>query len=72
MGRDLQSDFYPYFEPFLQTIVKLLNTYHHDVEILEAAFTCLAYLFKFLWRLMIKDVENVYKWVSAINTNINV
>ncbi len=61
MGRDLQSDFYPYFERFLGTIVKLLNTYHHDVEALEAIFTCFAYLFKFLWRLMVKDIHNVYK-----------
>ena len=61
LGRDLQSDFYPYFESFLEIIVKILNKNHHDVEILEAAFTCLAYLFKFLWRVMIKDMRNVYK-----------
>ena len=62
LARDLQSDFYPCFAQFFTTIVWLLNNYHHDVEILEQAFTCLSYLFKFLWRLMVKDMQNVYRY----------
>ncbi|XP_064627386.1 small subunit processome component 20 homolog [Lineus longissimus] len=60
LARDLQVDFYPHFPGFFSIIVGLLGSYHHDVECLEAIFTCLSYLFKFLWRYMINDVENVY------------
>ena len=59
--RDLQSDFYPYFPRALQVIVRTLSHFHKDVAVLEAAFTTLAYLFKFLWRRMVDDIENVFR-----------
>ena len=59
MSRDLQSDFYPYFPRIFEKIVNLLET--QDTNIIEWAFQCLSFLFKFLWRYMLKDLENVYK-----------
>ncbi|ELU13105.1 hypothetical protein CAPTEDRAFT_202597, partial [Capitella teleta] len=66
LARDLQVDFYPHFESFLKVIVGLLESCHHDPEVLEFAFTTLAYLFKFLWRYMIKDMHNVYRLFSPL------
>ena len=40
-------------------LVNLLET--QDTNIIEWAFQCLSFLFKFLWRYMLKDLENVYK-----------
>jgi hypothetical protein len=40
-------------------LVNFLET--QDTNIIESAFQCLSYLFKFLWRYMLKDLENVYK-----------
>ena len=62
MARDLQSDFYVYFEVILPVLVELLQVYHHDVSILEQVFSCLSYLFKFLWRAMLADIKNVYRY----------
>lgn len=67
LARDLQADFYTYFPSFFHILVKLLNQHHHDVELLEQAFSCLAYLFKFLWRTMLKDLNNVYLYVDLLN-----
>ena len=64
MSRDLQSDFYPYFPRVFETIVNLLET--QDTDILEWCFQSLSYLFKFLWRYMLKDLENVYKYETFI------
>jgi U3 small nucleolar RNA-associated protein 20 len=64
MSRDLQYDFYPYFPRIFEKIVSLLET--QDTEILEWSFQCLSYLFKFLWRYMLKDLENVYKYVNHL------
>lgn len=61
LARDLQSDFMPYFERFLMTVVRLLNIHHHEPEHLEYLMATLAYLFKFLWKHLIKDMLNVYR-----------
>ena len=58
VARDLQSDFYPRFPEFFLKLVGLLQT--RDPEITEWTFTTLAYLYKNLWRLLIKDINNVY------------
>lgn len=59
LARDLQTDFYPHFPDFFILITSLLET--KDTEILEWAFTCLSYLYKYLWRLMVKDISNIYR-----------
>lgn len=59
LAKDLRKEFYPYYPQFLNTLIELLNS--KDVEQLDWTFTCLAYLFKFLWRPLINDIVNVLK-----------
>ncbi|XP_051886024.1 small subunit processome component 20 homolog isoform X2 [Pristis pectinata] len=64
LARDLQTDFYPHFRDFFVIITSLLNT--QDTDVLEWAFTCLSYLYKYLWRLMVKDITNIYSLYSSL------
>ncbi|XP_067855315.1 small subunit processome component 20 homolog [Heptranchias perlo] len=64
LARDLQTDFYPHFRDFFVIITSLLNT--QDTELLEWAFTCLSYLYKYLWRLMVKDITDIYSLYSSL------
>lgn len=64
LARDLQTDFYPHFPDFFVLITSLLET--KDTELLEWAFTCLSYLYKYLWRLMVKDMSNIYRWENKM------
>ncbi|XP_076286265.1 small subunit processome component 20 homolog [Lasioglossum baleicum] len=57
VSKDLQKDFYEYFPRFLLVITDLLQT--KDTEQLEYAFTALAYLFKFLWRYLVKNINAI-------------
>ncbi|KAF7667571.1 hypothetical protein LDENG_00057170 [Lucifuga dentata] len=54
LARDLQTDFYPHFPDFF------------DTEVLEWAFTCLSYLYKYLWKVMVKDMTNIYSLYSTL------
>ncbi|XP_015126374.1 small subunit processome component 20 homolog [Diachasma alloeum] len=58
-AKDLQKDFYEHFPHFLSLIIDLLST--KDPEILEYSFTTLAYLFKFLWRYLIKNIDRAFE-----------
>ena len=58
MSKDLQKDFYEYFPRFLTVIIDLLQT--KDTEQIEYTFMSLAYLFKFLWRYLVKNVKTVF------------
>uniref|UniRef100_A0A8C3GEN4 UTP20 small subunit processome component n=1 Tax=Cairina moschata TaxID=8855 RepID=A0A8C3GEN4_CAIMO len=64
LARDLQADFYPHFHDFFLAITNLLDT--QDTELLEWAFTSLSYLYKYLWRLMVKDISNIYSLYSTL------
>ncbi|XP_062989767.1 small subunit processome component 20 homolog [Elgaria multicarinata webbii] len=64
LARDLQTDFYPHFQDFFLSITRLLDT--QDTELLEWAFTSLSYLYKYLWRLMVKDMSNIYGLYSTL------
>ncbi|XP_054911685.1 small subunit processome component 20 homolog [Poeciliopsis prolifica] len=64
LARDLQADFYPHFPDFFLLLTSLLET--KDTEVLEWAFTCLSYLYKYLWRLMVKDMTNIYSLYSTL------
>ncbi|KAJ6656317.1 hypothetical protein lerEdw1_003820 [Lerista edwardsae] len=64
LARDLQTDFYPHFQDFFLSITKLLDT--QDTELLEWAFNALSYLYKYLWRLMVKDMSNIYGLYSTL------
>ncbi|XP_049638753.1 small subunit processome component 20 homolog isoform X1 [Suncus etruscus] len=64
LARDLQTDFYPHFPDFFLTITSILET--QDTELLEWAFTSLSYLYKYLWRLMVKDMTSIYSMYSTL------
>ncbi|XP_016078659.1 PREDICTED: small subunit processome component 20 homolog isoform X2 [Miniopterus natalensis] len=64
LARDLQTDFYPHFQDFFLTITSILET--QDTELLEWAFTSLSYLYKYLWRLMVKDMPSIYRMYSTL------
>ena len=64
LSRDLQGDFYPHFGVVLVAINRLLDT--QDTGVLEWAFQTLSYLFKFLWRYMLRDMERVYELYSPL------
>jgi hypothetical protein len=34
-----------------------------STELLEQVFQCLTYLFKYLWRIMLKDLANLYIYI---------
>lgn len=53
-------DFYPHFCDFFIIITSILET--QDTEVLEWAFTSLSYLYKYLWRMMVKDMDKIYRW----------
>ncbi|CAG9761397.1 unnamed protein product [Ceutorhynchus assimilis] len=59
VAQDLQKEFYIYYQRFLEVIINLLNT--KDTEQLEWTFTCLAHLFKILWRPIIKNINEVFR-----------
>lgn len=67
LANDLRKDFYPYYSEFLAVLIDLLNT--KDAEQLEWTFTCLAYLFKFLWRPLTKDVNVVFNNLLPLLSN---
>uniref|UniRef100_A0A8C5PLM5 UTP20 small subunit processome component n=1 Tax=Leptobrachium leishanense TaxID=445787 RepID=A0A8C5PLM5_9ANUR len=64
LARDLQADFYPHFQDFFLVISSLLNT--KDTELIEWAFTSLSYLYKYLWRMMVKDMPTIYSLYSPL------
>ncbi|XP_014674070.1 PREDICTED: small subunit processome component 20 homolog, partial [Priapulus caudatus] len=64
LARDMQADFYVYFRDFFDIIVSLLSTGLPDR--LEQCFTCLAYLFKFLWRYLSNDIEDIFRIYSPL------
>ncbi|XP_063970096.1 small subunit processome component 20 homolog [Lytechinus pictus] len=64
LARDLQTDFYPHFKDFFEIVVSLLDT--QDTELIEGAFQCLCYMFKYLWRYLVRDIQDVYKMYSPL------
>ncbi|XP_053321012.1 small subunit processome component 20 homolog [Spea bombifrons] len=64
LARDLQTDFYPHFQDFFLVISPLLDT--KDTEQIEWAFTSLSYLYKYLWRMMVKDMPTIYSLYSTL------
>ncbi|CAF3707123.1 unnamed protein product, partial [Adineta steineri] len=73
LARDLQSDFYIYYKQYLfADIINLLinskkiQQQQHEIntQLLEQVFQCLTYLFKHLWRIMLKDLADLYELYS--------
>ncbi|TRY84423.1 hypothetical protein DNTS_032451, partial [Danionella cerebrum] len=64
LARDLQMDFYPHFSDFFVIFTSILET--QDIEVLEWVFTSLSYLYKYLWRMMVKDMDKIYSLYSEL------
>lgn len=62
LGRDLRSEFYGlYFEKFCDVLIKLIEVEHHNPDVLNDVFMCLAILFQTLFRLMLKDIRKIFR-----------
>jgi U3 small nucleolar RNA-associated protein 20 len=58
LAKDLRQEFYPeLFTKSMTALVELLNPKFPDL--LEAVFTCICYLFKFLTKNLMDDLEHI-------------
>ncbi|XP_078326712.1 small subunit processome component 20 homolog isoform X1 [Crassostrea virginica] len=71
LARDLQTDFYEYFHDFFDILVGLLGKNAQNPELLEQIFSALSYIFKFLWRYLVRDIKDVYQYFSTLLRNNN-
>ena len=60
LSRDLQSEFYEYFSPIFDRLVNL-SMQNEDPEIIENIFVCQTFLFKYLWKHIIKDIKEHFQ-----------
>lgn len=58
-AHDLGARFEKHFETAVRTVATLAST-HANVEVIEWSFTCLAWLFKYLSRLLVPDLRPVF------------
>ena len=65
LAHDLGARFEVHFARTVRT-VSSLATRHHDVEIIEWSFTCLAWLFKYLSRLLVPDLRPLYDIMAPL------
>ncbi|XP_021355382.1 small subunit processome component 20 homolog [Mizuhopecten yessoensis] len=71
LARDFQHDFYKHFPDFFTLLVELLNRNTQDTDLMEKLFSALSYIFKFLWRYLLKDMETVYGFYSSLLSEEN-
>jgi U3 small nucleolar RNA-associated protein 20 len=70
LARDLQGDFYFFYKQslFEDIVTLLLHSKQEQNEIntqlLEQVFQCLTYLFKYLWRIILKDLASLHELYS--------
>ncbi|ORX62666.1 hypothetical protein DM01DRAFT_1314200 [Hesseltinella vesiculosa] len=64
LAKDLEGEFYPYYPRMLKCMLPLV--YHQDVTLLECLFNSLAYLFKFLSRQIIPDVNDTFDQLAKL------
>ncbi|XP_005089362.1 small subunit processome component 20 homolog isoform X2 [Aplysia californica] len=69
LARDLQQDFVPHFSEFFHLLVATLTSRSQDVEALESTFQAFAFLFRVLWRFLIKDFEQIFGYFSNLLTS---
>jgi U3 small nucleolar RNA-associated protein 20 len=65
LAHDLGEKFEKYFERAVRTVSKLAAT-HAEVEVIEWGFGCLAWLFKYLSRLLVPDLRPVFDLMSPL------
>ncbi|KAF0294971.1 Small subunit processome component 20 [Amphibalanus amphitrite] len=59
LARDLRADLGPQFPALFELLCRLLDT--RDPERLQWLFTCLAHLYKQLWRHLVANIEQTYR-----------
>jgi U3 small nucleolar RNA-associated protein 20 len=60
LSKDLRNEFYPnLFYQAMQVLVDLLDPRYP--ELLEAIFVCISYLFKFLMKYLVKDIQDIFR-----------
>jgi hypothetical protein len=60
LAKDLRHEFYPdLFHRSMHVLVDLLDPRYP--ELLEAIFTCISYLFKFLSKHLVKDFDETFR-----------
>lgn len=68
IAKDLRKIFFPHFCPsILQECVNLLDT--REPEQIEWVFTCLAHLFKYLWKPIIRNIHSVLPELLPLLSN---
>jgi U3 small nucleolar RNA-associated protein 20 len=65
LAHDLGERFEKHFEKAVKTVSHLAAT-HADVDVIEWAFGCLAWLFKYLSRLLVPDLRPVFVLMSPL------
>jgi U3 small nucleolar RNA-associated protein 20 len=64
-AHDLGIKFEPHFGTAV-TLVASLATSHNDIEVVEWSFTCLAWLFKYLSRLLVPDLRPLFHIMAPL------
>ena len=65
LAHDLGEQFEKYFERVVKTVAHLAAT-HTEIEVIEWSFTCLAWLFKYLSRLLVPDLRPTFDLISPL------
>ncbi|KAL9615228.1 MAG: hypothetical protein Q9167_000322 [Letrouitia subvulpina] len=64
-ARDLGVEFEKYFSDFVKLVTSLAASHHH-AEVIEWSFTCLAWLFKYLSRLLIPNLRPLFHIMAPL------
>ena len=64
-AHDMGARFEVHFERVVKTVSQLAAK-HEDVEVIEWSFTCLAWLFKYLSRLLVPDLRPVFDLMAPL------
>lgn len=68
LARDLQSEFYDFFSTVFELVVDL-TCQATEVETIEALFICQTFLFKYLWKYILKDIEKHFDIIKKSLTS---
>lgn len=63
---DLNVRFEKYYSRALGLVTSLVGTGVQDVEMIEWSFTCLVFMFKFLWKLLAPDLRPTYDLMAPL------
>ena len=61
LARDLRQELYPRFPEILTKLALTLD--HTDVATIESVFSTLSFLFKYLLKELIGDIEAVFRYI---------